>query len=225
MSNIKLYYITIATLPHPILENLQKKITKNNERIEVLGLDENRQIGWEDKGNFGIKLKEVKNFVFNDKLKDEDIVLMTDGFDVIYAGNKDTLIKRYYEFNSPIVFGCETQCHPDKNMAQYYQNKDKEFPYLNSGMYIGKVWALKKCLKNYVYEDKHDDQLYWTHTYFNNPDLIALDYDNKLFLNSEGIEWDKLTWNMDTEYLTYKDKNPLFLHINGPDKTIIRKFL
>ena len=45
------YYITIATKPHQVLNNIIKKIQSNNEQIHVLGMQENRNIGWQAKGN------------------------------------------------------------------------------------------------------------------------------------------------------------------------------
>ena len=77
------------------------------------------------------------------------------------------IIDKYNTFNKPIIFGAETTCSPDKRMIQYYFNINTKFPFLNSGLYIGKVWALKECLKDYKYNDQHDDQLFWTQTFFN----------------------------------------------------------
>ena len=62
------YYITVATKPHIILNNIIKTVQKNDEEIHVLGLQENRSIGWNAKGNFGLKLREVKQFLENPKL-------------------------------------------------------------------------------------------------------------------------------------------------------------
>ena len=61
-----LHYITVATKPHPILENIKKQVNANKEKIEILGSEENRYIGWQGNGNFGIKLREVHDYIFDD---------------------------------------------------------------------------------------------------------------------------------------------------------------
>ena len=217
------YYITVATKPHIILNNIIKTIQRNDENIHVLGLHENRSIGWNDKGNFGLKLREVKLFLENPKLNNSDIILFTDAYDVIYCGNQEEIIKRFEKMDYPIVFGAETECNPDPSQTKRYQDRSKEFSYLNSGLYIGRVWSLRSFLQYYNYNDQDDDQLFWTIKYLENTNMIKLDYNNELFLNS---------YNMNTEYfkydgnaLKYRDSNPLFLHVNGPIKDMLKYFI
>ena len=121
-----------------------------------------------------------------------------------------------------VVFGCETKCHPDKEKSLLYPKLDVEFPYLNSGMYIGQAWALRYCLSDYKYNDADDDQRFWTHKFLNYPSLIGLDYENKLFLNTEGVKLEEIILKDDVA--SYKNSNPQFIHINGPDKTQINNF-
>jgi len=218
----KFYYITISTRPHYILDKLKEKVAaKMGETIIVLGEKEKRFIGWEGSQNFGLKLKEVSVFLNNSILNDNDIVLFTDGYDVAYfGGNREEIISRFREFNKPIVFGCERYCNPDPNLSVKYKDVYHEFSYLNSGMFIGYVWALRKCISEYVYEDRDDDQRYWTNQFLNvNPDLFALDYLNRLFLNTVDIDMSRFT--VSDGVAKYKGRRPMFVHVNGPDKRLI----
>lgn len=217
------YYITISTRPHPVLDKLKQKVADNGESLIVLGENENRSIGWEGTGNFGIKLREVCEFLQNAYLQPNDIVLFSDAYDVAYCGNKESIISRYLANNIPILFGSETCCNPKPSLASRYQNRDCEFPYLNSGLFIGRVWALQKCINEYKYNDDDDDQLYWTNQYLDNTHLIKLDYNNSLFLNSVDIDMSKFSW--DGKQAHYKQQNPLFVHVNGPNKTMINMFI
>jgi len=217
------YYITVATKPNVILDKIVSKVQSQCETINVLGSSENRYIGWQSTGNFGIKLKEVYDFLGNTDLNDNDIVLFTDAYDVIYCSNRDEIIKRYLELNKPIVFGAERLCNPDPHRQSEYSVNDVEFPFLNSGMYIGRVWALRLCMIGYVYQDSHDDQRFWTTQYLELKDIIGLDYENRLFLNTAEIPIDEIKYDGTT--VTYKGRNPLFIHVNGPDKNDLRKFL
>ena len=98
------YYITVATQSHPILHNIVNRIEQKEENIYILGLHEKRPIGWNAKGNFGVKLKEVRNFIFKEELKEQDIVLFTDAYDVFYADDLETITERYLDFNTKAVF-------------------------------------------------------------------------------------------------------------------------
>jgi len=223
MTSNKLYYITVATKPHPVLNRIQKRIEEQNENIIVLGEKENRDIGWASTGNFGVKLKEVRDFLLRPDVKDDDIILFTDAYDVIYQGNKEEIIKRYLEFSKPIVFGCETTCNPIPSYAQYYTIKDSEFPYLNSGLFIGRAADLRVCIQNYQYNDKDDDQAFWTRQFLENRgNNMTLDYTNRLFLNTYGVDLSLI--KKEDGSFTYKGACPLFIHVNGPDKSELNYF-
>ena len=116
----KFYYITVSTRPHPILDKLKQKVAGNGESITVLGESDTRFIGWQGSVNFGVKLREVSNFIRQAELNDGDIILFTDAYDVAYFGNKEGIIERFLEFEKPIVFGCEKVCHPDPELSVNY---------------------------------------------------------------------------------------------------------
>lgn len=221
--NQQIYYITVATLPNKVLECIKSKVATNGEKIHILAQEENRRIGWESHQNFGIKIREVANFLKLETLQPFDIVVFTDAYDVVYYGNQTELAEKFKSFNKPIIFGSETYCNPDPYLATKYPNsgEEHEFPFLNSGMFIGYIWALQYCLRDYVFEDKDDDQRFWTHAYFKNTDLIGLDYENKMFLNTFGMETSQ--FKVSNGRASYKrvECRPIFVHVNGPDKSLI----
>lgn len=221
--SVNFHYITVATKPNDILDKLKSKVSSQNENIQILGTQENRYIGWQSIANFGVKLQEVYHFLNSPDLNDNDIVLFTDAYDVIYCGTQSAIIQRYLHLDKPIIFGCEKLCNPDPNIADKYIFTNTEFPYLNSGLFIGRVWALKLCMLGYKFNDQDDDQRYWTSRFLANPVLIGLDYNNDLFLNTADINIHDISW--DTKNAYYKGNNPLFIHINGPDKRDIQKFI
>jgi len=216
---IQIHYITVATIPHPILDTIKQQIAMNHETIHVLGCNENRKIGWDAHGNFGLKLREVHDFLFRTNIRPRDIIVFTDAYDVAYTGKLTQVVDRFRRFSTPIVFGCEKYCNPDPEERSKYPYTDSEFPFLNSGLFVGEAWALRHSMSGYVYLDKHDDQRFWTQAFFQHPDLISLDYNNELFLNTVDIDMKYFSW--DGEHATYKDKKPLFIHVNGPNKQLI----
>jgi len=224
----KLHYITVATKPHKVLDALKKKVESLGETLTVLGTQEDRFIGWEGTGNFGIKLREVADFLKRPDLEPGDIVLFTDAYDVIYCGDRNELLRRYLMFSKPIIFGSEKMCQPDTHLTNQYPTTDSEFPFLNSGMFIGRVWALRECMENYEYVDAVEDQRFWTDKFLNkNKDIIELDYENLLFLNTVSINMEWLLYEKYGAFtiVMYKTANPMFVHVNGPDKSLIYKLI
>jgi hypothetical protein len=150
-------------------------------------------------------------------------VLFTDAYDVIYYGTRDEIIRRYLTFSKPIVFGCETTCNPIPAYEKYYTHKSCEFPFLNSGLFIGRAGALRTCIRDYKYNDKDDDQAFWTVQFLEtNKELITLDYENRLFLNTYGIDLSLIKF--EGTLCKYKGAVPLFVHVNGPDKGDLKHF-
>jgi hypothetical protein len=225
MSESKLFYITVATKPHHILDKIKERIEKNKETIYVLGSHEDRQIGWEGTRNFGVKLREVYYFLKRPALEENDIVLFTDAYDVVYCGTLKETMERFLHMNKPIIFGAEKQCNPDPKRATEYKEVNQEFSYLNSGMFIGRVWALRKCMEEYEYKDSEDDQRYWTTKFFKHPELIGLDYENELFLNTVDMQTPFFYLDKDHYMAMYKTANPLFVHVNGAVKTDLYTYL
>lgn len=223
-----IYYITIATKPHPVLTKIEEFCHSHGTDVIVLGLEENRSIGWSGKGNFGIKLREVHKYINRPELGDSDIILFSDAYDVAMVGNLQEIKRRYLTFNKPIVFGAEKACHPDKDRAsQYGMTFGSEFPYLNSGLFIGRVWALRQCMASYKYKDADDDQRFWTSAYFKNRHLIELDNHARLFLNCAFVDINDIDYNSHKRLITYSktQSHPLMIHANGHDKSFLHQFI
>jgi hypothetical protein len=95
---------------------------------------------------------------------------------------------------------------------------------LNSGLYIGRAWALRQCIQTYNYNDRDDDQAFWTIQFLlTNKDLFALDYKNRLFLNTFGVDLSLI--NIENDKCYYKGATPQFVHVNGPNKNDLRYFI
>jgi hypothetical protein len=227
--NTKFHYITVATKPHPVLDKLLDKSHSYGEEITVLGLKENRDIGWKGGANFGIKLREVHKFLQRKNLDKNDIVLFSDAYDVVQIGSQKEIRKRFLTFNKPIVFGAEIGCHPDKDRATDYGLilPGVVFPYLNSGLFIGRVWALRKCFSGYSYKDAEDDQRFWTTQYLKRRDLIELDHHARLFLNCAFVDDKEIDYNNHSKIVTYSktQTHPLMVHANGHDKSFLYQFI
>ena len=225
------YLITVSTKPDKVLDILVKNIQSKGETIEILGKKSfPYEIGQDFHGGrkMKIKLDEVYNFINRPSLNPNDIVLFTDAYDVYYSGDKKTVLERFKKMNKPIVFGAEKCCYPDASKSKLYPHIQSAFRYLNSGLFIGRIEALRECMKNIEYEtieDNCDDQLWWTNKFLERQDLIKLDYNNELFLNCVWCDKNDLILNGDKVTLRYNNSTPQFIHGNGPSKDIIQPLL
>jgi len=227
----KLHYITLSTIEKPELDRLKKSASKHGFEVTVLGLE--HQTSYKNKQNqdraFAIKTKVIKNYI-KDK-NDNDILLYTDAWDVlVYQGSLALLLEKYNKFNKSIVFSAEKNLWPDNPRAsEYGDTKDKPFPYLNAGAFIGKIGALKKYCEEYTKNnnnsDRTIDQLFWSDVYLSNKNDIGLDTQAEIFLSlfntSDG------NYIFENNNFTYKETNtqPIFIHANGPNKEKLDVFV
>ena len=150
-------------------------------------------------------------------MNDDQIILVTDSYDVIMTANSDEILQKYKSFNKPIVFACESCCWPDETKEKEYPRiLNRENIYLNSGGFIGNIKSIKKILSNV--SNHSDDQLWYTNIFLSEKgkELIELDYDCKLFQCLNNGEYEL---NIDYSKSRLYNKNtkvyPCQIHGNG----------
>ncbi len=130
----------------------------------------------------GHKINLVKEYL-KDK-RDSDVFIFLDGYDTFLTDNTDEIISRYMEFSQDIVFSSERFCWPDEGLASDLRaksvNLDTPYQYLNSGMYIGRVGALRELFKKPI-KNFEDDQLYVQKEYLTGKHSIACDVESYIF--------------------------------------------
>jgi hypothetical protein len=211
MRGVDMHYITVATDDNePHLSFLKATAASKDWELQVLGLG-TKWAGW------GTKLREIRAFVHRAELANTDIVLFTDGYDVVFVGDPDTVLERYLAFNHPIVFSAEMRCWPDDAQVSQYppENLQTEFPFLNGGGFIGTVAALRQIFSEADFADDLNDQSYSIEKYLLNPDLIVLDFKASIFLTCDSLV-DINDLNPQAGSLLYKGKvDPQFIHACG----------
>ena len=218
------YHVTVANKNNKFLELLKKSAEINNIKTIVLGLHlSGIQIG--QLYGFGWKLMLLRDFISN--MNDDDIVLFTDAYDVIFCSSMHEVMKKFLSFKSQIVFSAEKYCSPDQTLAKFYNKVDERPNYLNSGVFMGYVGALKK-----LYDEnagsinvKTDDQDYYTKTFLrhqNEKNFVCLDYDSKIFMCLAGCV-DLLVFDEKNKRMQNKQTGefPCIIHGNGATKTAI----
>jgi hypothetical protein len=95
------------------------------------------------------------------------------------------------------------------------------FPYLNSGLIMGKAGVIKDIIEKYRKNGPIDDQRMWTTAYFENRSKIAIDEKAKIFLNMLYTNKQDIVY--EDNKLKYKPTNtyPIFVHAQGFDKSYL----
>ena len=120
------------------------------------------------------------DYLSDESINDDEIILFTDGTDALFSANEDEILSKFLAFNKKVVFSAELGCWPDPDMANKYSDLNSETPYkyLNCGGFIGFAKDIKELLEDNDFDlDKFpgSNQYLWTQRYFKNTDKIALD--------------------------------------------------
>jgi len=182
---------------------------------------------------FGAKIT-----LFYDAIKDlpaDDLVMFVDGYDVLFCADSKEIINKFENMNIPsdtVLFSAERVCWPVKspyeNLCSNAYKRDglpeiqTPYKYLNSGMYMGRVGAIRDIISKRLgeIEPGTDDQGFYAENYTGDARKIVIDSDSTIFQNlveePEGNimflpnekRWKNLTTNT----------RPSVLQGNGPSK-------
>ena len=224
--NQRIHFVTVSTSQNNILDIIQKRVNEFGNTLTVLtnpggGHDPVKTIIQNGETIIirRFKIDLLIQYLKSDFLRDDDIILFTDAYDVMIQSSleeiKDLFINN---FKKPIVFSAEASCYPDGSLSDKFPKTSLSGNnFLNSGMFIGKVFALRSVLQTVNSELQITcDQLWWSHTFLNNQHLIELDYESLLFRNLVWIKPDELV-TKDNVVFFKENKSPV-IHGNGPAK-------
>ena len=75
----------------------------------------------------------------------DEVVLVTDCYDVVFTGPVDELIAKYNARQGRVILGCESECGPNCRPLVCGDAKVRE-RFLNSGFVMGKVQQLQQLV-------------------------------------------------------------------------------
>ena len=211
--------ITVATDENDCVKRYRDSCLKYGFNPVILGLNDAWSGGDMSAGQGGgQKVNFLKRYLQD--ISTNKLIIFTDSYDVICNNHVQFLLEKYKEkFSGKIVFGAETSCWPDKALATEYPIVDVKNKFLNSGNFIGWSDDIKKIIEIPI-ENRDDDQLYYTHRFFESLNgaidiKIVLDYYNELFFCLNG-ETNNYALEKNKSCLTIRNKRPAFIHGNGP---------
>jgi len=203
MSN--LIIITVATKSDGYLPALKHHLVKNKIKHQILGYGQK----W---GGWIWRINIIMDYLR--KCQPNDIVMIIDGYDIIVKGTEDSILRKYREFNTDIVFGVHYSditdysfVHKTINIAaikQYFKTNNKYV--MNGGSFMGSVEGIYEIYRRILMYNKKtgikDDQIA-----LNNISLKGLNYELDTM---SKIFW---IWDTNTVYeimydLIYKEYPP-----------------
>ena len=212
------FLMSTSTKQHPDLDRYKKSAEEHGFKPNILGLHEKKTAG-HSTGDFSFKIKYHLDFC--KKRKPDDIVIITDAWDVIVVNDCDSILKLYKSFNKDIVIGGEKFCWPDILNFYKFNFLSVPFPYINAGLLMGRAGVIKDIIEKYRKNGPIDDQRMWTTAYFENRSIIAIDEKAKIFLNMLYTNKQDIVY--EDNKLKYKPTNtyPIFVHARGFDKSYL----
>jgi hypothetical protein len=223
-------FITVSNKPHPGLELYKESARQCGIDPIILGMGDNRSLGHEMGGYFGVKLEYVSEYLKTLDNKDE-LILFTDAWDVVFVDGPQLIERKarllLEKSKALAIFAAEKYESPKSGYPYTtLQNKyTRTFPYLNSGVYVGTANNLLYLLKRFNTWPKEqqlitDDQEYFVSEYFasNSPHTIALDHDCLLFacmLHSDALVLGNKV------VMPHSRTMPSILHFQGWEKNIL----
>jgi hypothetical protein len=227
MDNI--YLITVATHNEGYYNALKKSARKNDYELVTLGWGQK----WE---GFIMKYKLLMENL--NKFDDNDIIVLTDAYDVIVTDKKEVVIEKFKKFKKPILLSKDG--YTGESIFNYLHDTifDTCHNYrICAGLMMGYVWALKELIflmcGNNLEKCKElnlDDQILIINICKNNKNFftknIAIDNNSEIFYNTYG-KVDKLQFNFNVTDIFYINKNKLYIKdtdispcfIHGPANT------
>lgn len=205
----ELHVCTVASDYSKVIP-LLKSCKKHQLEMDVLG------VNLPYKGN-GQKLTYLRQYLEN--IPDDDIVLLVDGYDVLFLVDAETILNKFYTFNSRCVISAEMSLWPGQ--IRKYRNKfpkcDSPFKYLNAGSIMGYADTLKKILNSFNIIENFSDQAQWIIYYVDHQDEITLDNNCELFLCLYQIKDKDLDIDQDAQTVKCNLTNtyPCLVHANG----------
>ena len=219
--------VTVATRENAGYKRFLRSAENAGLEVTALGMGQEWQGGDMNGPGGGWKVNLLREEMA--KIKEDDLVMFTDSYDVVIAGTKEAIVDKYEKFGADIVFGAENFCWPDVSLKDEYPEVEKGMRFLNSGGFIGPARLLAKMLEDGGdIKNLEDDQLFYTKIFLNSEQsteyTIMLDHTAELFQNLNGEQENvELKFAGNEPYLENMvyETQPLVIHGNGPSKLLL----
>lgn len=187
----RLHFITFMNRLDRRFAFLQVSAESHGFNPQVIGYG--MEAWWPD--GLGAKINALRRFVHS-RVKDSDVVVFADAFDVIVFGGEEEIISRFEDLearsNRSLVFNAEEVCFPRREGVcdnATYPLAPHRWRFLNSGLIAGRGHALKAMLRDPVPDVIDGSDQFWYQQYFaEHQSTVLLDTECQLFCAIWGLD-------------------------------------
>ncbi len=207
----RFHICTVASKKHNNLDKLIQSCQQHQIDLQILGMKKPYY------GN-GTKLLRIKEYI--NKLKEDEIVMFVDAYDVLIVADKEVILQKFLSMQSPLIMSTEKNCHP-RHLIHQYPHSPTPFKYINAGGFIGYVHNLKTLLKalspiNLMIGDQGQIAAY----FLKNQSAFTLDYHCNLFLSLFCVNKAEVEIDSHKVHCYTTNTDPCVIHANGKSFTI-----
>jgi len=186
-------------------------------------------IPWSHWNGFTDKIYAMKQVL--DFIPDRDFVAFVDAYDVLCMSDEKEILEKFFSYNCEIVLSSEINCYPGENVEAYeqiqttntYKYTTTAYKYVNSGGYIGYVYALRKMFAWKSDQEIEDicslggDQHFFTQYYltFYREKDVRLDQYQQIFQSLYKVPLRNFVFLEGRLYNHAMKTYPCFVHFNG----------
>ncbi|XP_030072049.1 procollagen-lysine,2-oxoglutarate 5-dioxygenase 2 isoform X2 [Microcaecilia unicolor] len=228
----KLLVLTVATKKTDGFQRFKQSAKHFNYTVKVLGEGEE----WKGGGaansiGGGQKVRLLKKALASYAGQEDLLILFTDSYDVIFAGDPEELLKKFQEAHHKVIFAAEGLVWPDKRLADKYPIVRSGKRFLNSGGFIGYAPYINQIVQQWNLQDNDDDQLFFTKIYIDRLQRerinVTLDHKCSIFQSLNGAV-DEVSLVFEKGRARAKNSAyetlPVLIHGNGPTKIQLNYF-
>jgi len=203
------------------------KSLNGHEAINLAGFNIS---GW---GGLATKTKWLRHALLNNLITD-DILIVTDCYDVVFSKPLERLVESYKTYGKPIISSAEKNYWPEEGLKPEFDkyNYPSSFKYLNSGVIVGERDAFVTVLESMDldnYPDDHqkedgqmfhsNDQFLYGNEMVKHPELIGLDYKCLVNQTMSDVAIEEIDLTGDVIKNIETGSEPCSFHWNGGSKT------
>ena len=168
-SRSNIHWIVMTKDTSPALSKLIDMSHKFEEKITVIQSE--------------YSLAECAKFLQESYLTNDDILIFTDSSTIVQVQSQKLIRKRFLTFSKPIVIGGQ-ETPVDKRCLNVPGpiSRLQPFPYINSNMFMGRVWALRRFFIGVPLSDSDSPDFVMTKLLFRNKSIAEIDAKGHLFV-------------------------------------------
>jgi len=174
-----MHFVTFMNEVHRMFAVLQTSAEAHGLYPHILGYG--RRAWWP--AGLGVKINMLRDFVNSRHVRKEDVVVFADAFDVIVFGGEEEIVEGFLDMERrhgrSLFFNAEVYCYPRiGGLCEDYPPSPTHWRYLNSGLVVGRAWALRELLRDPAPEVIQGGDQAWYQRQFrskNHSGLIDLD--------------------------------------------------